>query len=321
MLYFKTDTTITVYFSNGDVACWNKTNPIFEKICELAQKEDWLPIEVLHQEAKTVMGKDVKIQGNDVTITHENREIKIADLEEAATPLMKFIKLLKDKGVIDTEINRIRPFLQNMFENPYIDAVTEIYDYCTKMDFEITEDGCFLAYKNVNKDFSSIHDGGLTKHKIGEYTTVETFCTDRTRTCAEGLHFCSKGYLDVYSGEVTIIVKINPKDVVSIPIDYNFEKGRCCRYMMVGVLGKEGDLETTDIEAMTEGQVKTVKTEERAKADKTKAEAKGPDRITETVTLMLQHDGNKNLVAAIMKISADTVSRNMRKAKARGEIQ
>lgn len=317
MLYFKTDATITVYFSNGDVACWNKSNPVFDKICKLAEKEDWLPIEMLHQEAKTVMENDVHINGNDVTIKRDGKEVKVANLEEASTPLTRFIKLLKDKGIIDTEINRIRPFLQNMFENPYINAVTEIYDYCTKMDFEITEDGCFLAYKNVNKDYSSIHDRGETKHEIGKYTTVEKFCTDRTQTCAEGLHFCSKGYLRSYSGDVTIVVKINPKDVVSIPTDYNFEKGRCCRYMMVGVLGKDGELDTTNIEAMTEGKVKTVKTEAKAKADKAKAEAK-QDRISETVSLMRLHKDKKK-VADIMNISPDTVRRNLQKAKARGE--
>jgi hypothetical protein len=30
-----------------------------------------------------------------------------------------------------------------------------------------------------------------------------------------------------------MILKINPKDVVSIPADYNNTKGRCCRYEVV----------------------------------------------------------------------------------------
>jgi hypothetical protein len=34
-----------------------------------------------------------------------------------------------------------------------------------------------------------------------------------------------------------MIVKVNPRDVVSIPSDYNDSKGRTCRYEVVGELG------------------------------------------------------------------------------------
>jgi hypothetical protein len=36
-----------------------------------------------------------------------------------------------------------------------------------------------------------------------------------------------------------MILKINPRDVVSIPVDYNDSKGRCCRYEVIGELGAE----------------------------------------------------------------------------------
>ena len=35
----------------------------------------------------------------------------------------------------------------------------------------------------------------------------------------------------------TMILKINPADVVSIPTDYNNSKGRTCRYEVIGELG------------------------------------------------------------------------------------
>ena len=34
-----------------------------------------------------------------------------------------------------------------------------------------------------------------------------------------------------------VILKINPRDVVSIPTDYNNTKGRTCRYEVVGEVG------------------------------------------------------------------------------------
>jgi hypothetical protein len=62
-------------------------------------------------------------------------------------------------------------------------------------------------------------------------------------TCSTGLHFCSKEYLDHFGGHDsrTVILKINPRDVVSIPADYNATKGRTCRYEVIGELGVHPD--------------------------------------------------------------------------------
>ena len=317
MLYFDDGNALTVYLANGDIGVWHKDNPDYAKVKELAKKEEWIEIEVLHNKPKAILEGEVEVTDNAVKIKTKNGS---TELDDDRSSLVKFIKLLKKKGVIDTRIDEIKPFLKKMFENKYIDAVTEIYDFCTQMDFEITKDGNFLAYKNVNDDLSSIWDNGQTKHKIGEYTEVSEFCTDRNQTCSQGLHFCSKGYLSGYSGSKTIIVEIDPRDVVSIPIDYNNMKGRCRRYKTIGILGKDGSLDTTNIEKMTDGKVQTVKTETKRKADKKKAQnqAKTGGRIEETVSLMKVHKGDVKKVAEIMNISVETVKRNMRKAKAKG---
>ena len=60
---------------------------------------------------------------------------------------------------------------------------------------------------------------------------------DKNQTCSEGLHFCSQEYLGSFGGDRVMILKINPKDVVSIPSDYNRSKGRACRYEIIAELG------------------------------------------------------------------------------------
>ena len=62
---------------------------------------------------------------------------------------------------------------------------------------------------------------------------------NRDNTCSTGLHFCSKDYLNSFGGARTVIVKINPRDVVSIPSDYNQTKGRACRYEVVGEIDQD----------------------------------------------------------------------------------
>jgi hypothetical protein len=76
-------------------------------------------------------------------------------------------------------------------------------------------------------------------NSVGQVVEMErnTVDDDKDRTCSSGLHFCSQSYLAHFGGERTVIVKINPRDVVSIPSDYNDAKGRACRYEVIGELG------------------------------------------------------------------------------------
>ena len=330
MFYFKDNKQLTVYFADGNSAIWQADNPQFDRVLELCKSNNWIQIEMLHNQAKVLLNNKVSIQGDKLTIeTDEDAESLSLDKDQGnkltvdlgtadeSDPIIAFIKLLKDKGTIDTEIERIKPFLQNVFENPFIDAVQEIYEYCKAMDFEITEDGCFLAYKYVNENLTSCHDG-KTKHAIGEYTEVKKFDTDRRNLCSNGLHFCSKSYLSS-DNRTIIVVKINPKDVVSIPTDYNYAKGRCRRYMMVGYIAPDGTLQTTNLEEAT-GE-KIVKTKAKARLDrkvsKKKAEAKkSTGRIEETVQNMKIYKDDVAKVAKVMNISPETVKRNMRKHKA-----
>jgi len=60
--------------------------------------------------------------------------------------------------------------------------------------------------------------------------------SDDRNTCSTGLHACSYEYLNYYihdENDRIVLVEINPRDVVSIPIDYNNTKLRCCRYKVV----------------------------------------------------------------------------------------
>lgn len=132
-------------------------------------------------------------------------------------------------------------FVENMFQNPRPVAVEELYLFLEHNKLPITEDGCFLAYKRVDANFKDCYTGKID-NSIGATPSVEydTVDPDRDRTCSNGLHFCDFGYLAHFGGENTILVKINPKDVVAIPNDYSNQKGRCCGYTVIKV-HEQGD--------------------------------------------------------------------------------
>jgi hypothetical protein len=111
-----------------------------------------------------------------------------------------------------------------------------------KNNLPITPDGYFLAYKKVRANYLDVHSGTMD-NSPGRVVEMPRNKVDdnQNNTCSHGLHFCSEGYLKHFGGERTVIVKINPADVVSIPNDYNQTKGRACRYEVIGEVGVNPD--------------------------------------------------------------------------------
>lgn len=59
---------------------------------------------------------------------------------------------------------------------------------------------------------------------------------DRRKTCSYGFHVGRYNYAKDFrpnDGHL-MIVKVNPKDVVAVPLDHNDEKCRVCKYEVVG---------------------------------------------------------------------------------------
>ena len=129
-------------------------------------------------------------------------------------------------------------FMENLYQNPSKRAVDELYGFLEKNSLPLTPDGHFLAYKKVRDDFLDCHTGTMD-NSVGKVVEMERNRVDdnKDNTCSTGLHFCGMSYLSSFSGARTVIVKVNPADVVSIPSDYNGAKGRACRYEVIGELG------------------------------------------------------------------------------------
>ena len=132
-------------------------------------------------------------------------------------------------------------FLDNLMENPSKQSVDELYGFISAAKIAITPDGHLLAYKkvrkNANGDLVDIYTGTITNN-VGSVVEQprNTVNDNRHETCSSGLHFCSMSYLPHFgygSADFVVILKINPRDVVSIPVDYKNAKGRCCRYEVV----------------------------------------------------------------------------------------
>lgn len=130
-------------------------------------------------------------------------------------------------------------FLNNLMDNPSMQSQKELYDFLEHEHLPITEDGYFLAYKAVRADYMDKYAGKF-RNKVGDVCEMQRAKVDDNRGvgCSQGLHAGALNYVAGYgcadSGDHIMIVKINPKDVVSVPSDCNCEKLRTCRYEVVG---------------------------------------------------------------------------------------
>lgn len=135
-------------------------------------------------------------------------------------------------------------FLDGLLENSSQNSVQQLYPFLEHEGITITPDGCFVAYKGVTSDFKDCHTKTID-NSVGQIVTMERneVCDDPDKGCHVGLHCGSLNYARGYSGAGghVVLVKVHPKDVVSVPSDSSYQKCRTCAYEVIGVHEDDGE--------------------------------------------------------------------------------
>lgn len=243
--YIKTSSSLTVVFDDGTSGTIYNSDPNFEAALDGVRAGDWAkvqaamtPVEAVKKAAKSYDGVVVE---ND-TVYYKGKELH-------GTLTRRIVEMVRD----GFDIKPMVLFVENLMLNPAFKIVSNLrlYDFLEYGNMPITEDGCFLAYRRVSLDYKDLHTGTID-NSIGSTPEMPRNEVDENEdnTCSNGLHFCSREYLSSYGtggNARTVMVKINPRDVVAIPRDYNNTKGRCCRYEVIKELeyGNEEQIERT----------------------------------------------------------------------------
>jgi hypothetical protein len=121
-------------------------------------------------------------------------------------------------------------FWQNLKQNPSFNSRKMLYDFLNHNGHPLTEDGCFVAYRGVTSEFKDKHTGKMD-NSVGQVVTIDRNKVDDNpnNTCSTGLHVACHDYAKGF-GEKLIVVKVNPRDVVAVPTDYNGTKMRVCAF-------------------------------------------------------------------------------------------
>ena len=128
-------------------------------------------------------------------------------------------------------------FLERLYQNPSYRAINELYTFLQHKFLPITPDGYFLAYKAVRSDFKDKYSGKFD-NSVGNTVRVPRRSVDDNCDvgCSHGLHVGAIDYVKSYGshGDKVVICQVDPADVVSVPLDSNRQKVRCCGYEVVG---------------------------------------------------------------------------------------
>jgi len=208
----------------------NKSHITYERVLKAIKANDWDTVRDIIEPKKVVL----EYGAGNISIEGETLFWKGEEFHNSLSTRM--ISMLQDEFPIEPLV----AFMENLMQNPSKRAVTELYGFLEKNNLPITSDGHFLAYKKVKQDYTDCYTGTMD-NSVGKVVEMERnrVDDDQNNTCSTGLHFCSRDYLNHFGGERIVIVKINPRDVVSIPTDYNNAKGRACRYEVIDEIDKE----------------------------------------------------------------------------------
>ncbi len=221
--YTITGESVTVIFE-GRPHVIQRGAPNYLNIRKSLLNEDW-PSVPLHLRADTslvrwakdrftVSGDEISFDGTPLPKDVNARISEMAASGENPEPLFKFWERLQ--------------------KNPSHRSVQQLYRFLNNIGIPVTEDGSFLAYKSVRRDYRDLHSGKFD-NRVGVTNRMprNQISDDPNHSCHEGLHVGALEYAESFGGERIVICKIDPSNVVCVPFDSNSQKMRVCEYKVV----------------------------------------------------------------------------------------
>lgn len=285
----KVDMVTAVVPGHSEPLMAQSDHPNFQAIKQLAEK---------HTDT-TQYDFDWVVEAFDI---NKKFEIKLQPLSDRVT--VQFNRLYFDGDEISNGIvNKIldawrqgnedwRPFvrfLERLMTNPTEHSREQLYRWLDRHHWTLTQDGYIVGYKSVKKrkaqdEDKKIQDGwesisqgqawvdgiefnGSIPNYVGAVITMPRSKVnhDPKQGCSVGLHVAAWNYATTWTSyDAVLEVHIDPRDVVSVPMESSEEKVRVCRYKVIGPVReayKEAVLPTvTDENETNDPTVKVVTT-------------------------------------------------------------
>lgn len=167
-------------------------------------------------------------------------------------------------GVLIPNVEKITPYIKHALKHNSTKAVANFLQRCTQIidyrkhsvedmfkflekgDLPLADNGDIIAYKilRTNSDkppftYVDCHSRKVFQRVGTEVRIPEQMVDlDRDRDCSRGLHIARRGYIGGFDGDVCVMIKLRPEDVMAVPHrDYN--KIRVMGYHIIFELPRE----------------------------------------------------------------------------------
>lgn len=196
----------------------------FDKVMDALRAGNWAEIPSLIDLATNIQ------KNSSGVFTVKNDCVYINDLKLPEALSNKIIAFSKE----NLPIEPLLLFWDNLQKNPSFRSVNQLYSFLERNNHAITPDGCFIAYKKVRENYTDSHTGTFD-NSIGATVSMprNQVNEDPEQTCSCGLHVANFSYASTFGGVRLIVVKVNPANVVAVPVDYNASKMRVCEYTVL----------------------------------------------------------------------------------------
>ena len=161
----------------------------------------------------------------------------IPGVEKIKSQFTRAAKLGSTKGV-ETFLQRLGAVI-----NERKHSAADLLTFMERGDLPIADDGSILIYKvlrkNGNRGYVDCHTKKVEQF-VGAYVCMDISLVDHNRSneCSNGLHVARRGYVREFPGDVCVLAKVAPEDVIAVP-NYDANKMRVCGYHIIAELTEE----------------------------------------------------------------------------------
>ena len=221
-------------------------------------------------DGETITEEEVLEHGKPIDATDEvgEDEVVVAVVTTPATETQPAKKAVipgvnSIKGHIDHAVKTnsvgVQAFLARCAQ--FIDkrqhSVDDLMRFLERGDLPLADDGSIIAYKMLRRKhgsdsvFVDCHSGKI-EQRVGSFVCVNENLVDlnRRNECSNGLHIARRGYLGSFVGDVCVLCKIDPEDVMVVPHN-DPNKVRVKGYHILGVMSPEAMAELKKNKPMT----------------------------------------------------------------------
>lgn len=211
----------------------DKSHKNFEKIQASLEAGNWQDV------LDFIDMKNTLSRYSNGRVTVENGKVTLDGEPVAGKVVQRLVSSLLEENL--EALEGLSNFLDKCDDNPDHRVVSRIYDFISHNDLRLDKDGYVLAYKVVKNSYLDKYTGTMDNSpgKVVKMKRNKVNPLDH-ETCSFGLHVAAKAYIPQYGspslsagGDRVVLCRVNPKDFVSIPTDYNSMKARVCEYTVL----------------------------------------------------------------------------------------